>query len=56
MRSTIARPLAEFLTQPNIEASPAGEFINDSATIELGSPDRLIVIDRGNVIHMATFY
>jgi Uma2 family endonuclease len=31
MRSTIARPLAEFLTQPNIEASPAWEFINGNA-------------------------
>jgi Uma2 family endonuclease len=28
MPSTIARTLAEFLAQPNIEASPAWEFIN----------------------------
>jgi Uma2 family endonuclease len=31
MRSTIATPLAEFLAQPNIEASPAWEFINGTA-------------------------
>lgn len=31
MQSTIARPLAEFLAQPNIEASPAWEFINGTA-------------------------
>jgi Uma2 family endonuclease len=31
MPSTIATPLAEFLTQPNIEASPAWEFINGQA-------------------------
>ena len=31
MQLTIARPLAEFLTQPNIEASPAWEFINGTA-------------------------
>ncbi len=31
MQSTIARPLAEFLAQPNIEASPAWEFINGIA-------------------------
>jgi Uma2 family endonuclease len=30
--TTIATPLAEFLTQPNIEASPAWEFINGQAT------------------------
>jgi Uma2 family endonuclease len=31
MPSTIAQPLAEFLAQPNIEASPAWEFINGMA-------------------------
>jgi Uma2 family endonuclease len=31
MRSTSTTPLAEFLTQPNIEASPAWEFINGTA-------------------------
>jgi Uma2 family endonuclease len=31
MRSTIATRLAEFLAQPNIEASPAWEFINGTA-------------------------
>jgi Uma2 family endonuclease len=31
MQSTIARSLTEFLAQPNIEASPAWEFINGAA-------------------------
>jgi Uma2 family endonuclease len=31
MQSTIAKTLAEFLAQPNIEASPAWEFINGIA-------------------------
>jgi Uma2 family endonuclease len=31
MQSTITTPLAEFLAQPNIEASPAWEFINGTA-------------------------
>ena len=31
MQSTITRPLSEFLAQPNIEASPAWEFINGIA-------------------------
>jgi Uma2 family endonuclease len=31
MQSIIARPLAEFLALPNIEASPAWEFINGTA-------------------------
>jgi Uma2 family endonuclease len=31
MPTTITSPLAEFLTQPNIEASPAWEFINGTA-------------------------
>ncbi|MBE9032709.1 Uma2 family endonuclease [filamentous cyanobacterium LEGE 11480] len=31
MESTVAKPLAEFLTQKNIEASPAWEFINGVA-------------------------
>jgi Uma2 family endonuclease len=31
MQSTITTPLAEFLAQPNIEASPVWEFINGTA-------------------------